>query len=88
MTPEAISNIAIDGLRLVLLMSAPLVGAAALVGIAFSVLQALTQLQDQTTMMAVKLVAVLGMTMVLAPWLGFLVWQYAERLLTAVVEVR
>jgi flagellar biosynthesis protein FliQ len=88
MTPETIGQMAADALRLVMLMSAPLVGGAALVGILFSVLQALTQLQDQTTMLAVKLLVVFGLLMVLTPWLGVLSAQFAERLLTAIVEVR
>ncbi|MCY7314638.1 MAG: flagellar biosynthetic protein FliQ [Rubrivivax sp.] len=88
MTPDVLGNMTADALRLVLLMSAPLVGSAALIGILFSVLQALTQLQDQTTMLAVKLLVVYGLMIILAPWLGVLSSQFAERLFTAIVEVR
>ena len=50
MTPETITSLANEGLILAMLLSAPLVGAAALIGLLFGIVQALTQLQDQTTL--------------------------------------
>lgn len=88
MTPESIANLANEGLVLTLLISAPIVGAAALIGILFGILQALTQLQDQTTTFAVKLAAVLGLLLILLPWMGVLISGYGERLMALIVEVR
>ena len=59
-------------------------GAAAVVGILFGVLQALTQLQDQTTSFAVKLLVVFGLLLVLLPWLSTLVASYGERVFSAI----
>jgi flagellar biosynthetic protein FliQ len=84
MTPDTVANLGQEALRLAILMSAPLVGAAALVGILFGVLQALTQLQDQTASFAVKLIVVFGLLLVLLPWLGALIASYGERVLTAI----
>jgi flagellar biosynthetic protein FliQ len=84
MTPDTIAKLGQEALMLAILMSAPLVGAAALVGILFGVLQALTQLQDQTASFAVKLLVVFGLLLVLLPWLGVLIVSYGERVLTAV----
>jgi flagellar biosynthetic protein FliQ len=84
MTPDTIAKLGQEALMLAILMSAPLVGAAALVGILFGVLQALTQLQDQTASFAVKLLVVSGLLLVLLPWLGVLIVSYGERVLTAV----
>jgi type III secretion HrpO family protein len=88
MTPEAIGTLAKEALYLILLISAPMVGAAAVVGILFGLLQALTQLQDQTTTFAIKLVVIFGLLVLLMPWMGVLVSTYGERLLTMIVEVR
>jgi type III secretion protein S len=88
MSPESIGQVANEALYLILLMSLPMVGAAALVGIFFGLLQALTQLQDQTTTFAVKLLVVFGLLVVLLPWMGVQINGYGERLLTMIVEVR
>jgi flagellar biosynthetic protein FliQ len=84
MTPDSIVNLGQEALKLAILMSAPLVGAAAVVGILFGVLQALTQLQDQTTSFAVKLVVVFGLLLLLLPWLGTLIASYGERVFSSI----
>jgi type III secretion HrpO family protein len=88
MTPETITSLANEGLILAMLLSAPLVGAAALIGLLFGIVQALTQLQDQTTTFAIKLVVVLGLLLILLPWMGVQLSAYGERLMTLIVEVR
>ena len=88
MQPEVVSNLAVESIRLALLLSAPLVGAAALVGLAFGILQALTQLQDQATSYAVKILVVFGLLALLAPWLGVQTVAFGERLLELVSTVR
>ncbi|KJH82156.1 type III secretion system export apparatus subunit SctS [Pseudomonas sp. KSR10] len=59
-----------DAALLVLLLSAPALGVAILVGFGVGLLQALTQIQDQTLPQAVKLVAVLLVLIVTGPLLG------------------
>jgi type III secretion HrpO family protein len=88
MTPEAIGQLAHEALKLAILTSAPLVGAAAIVGLLFGFLQALTQLQDQTTTFALKLVVVLGLLLVLLPWLSALTMAFGERAFELLLEKR
>lgn len=88
MDPAAIGAIAREAILVSLALSAPLVGAAAVVGLLFGLLQALTQLQDQTTAFAVKLLVVMGLVLVLMPWLGALAFGYAERAFTLIFELR
>ena len=88
MSPEAIANLANEALILAVLISAPLVGVAALVGLLFGFLQALTQLQDATTVFAIKLVVVLGLLLVLLPWMGVQISSYGERIFSLIVELR
>ena len=88
MSPEAIGSLANEALILAMLISAPLVGLAAIIGLLFGFLQALTQLQDATTVFAIKLVVVLGLLLVLLPWMGVLVTSYGERVFSLIVELR
>jgi type III secretory pathway component EscS len=88
MTPEAVGHLAREAVLLAILMSAPLVGVAAVIGLLFAFLQALTQLQDQTTIFAVKLVVVLGLLLVLLPWLSILATTFGERSFALLLEPR
>ena len=88
MTPDTIGQFAIEALVLTLQLSAPLVGVAAVIGLLFGFLQAVTQLQDQTTTFAVKLVAVLGLLLVLLPWLGVQLTTYGERMFELVTQAK
>ena len=86
--PEAIGAIAREAILIALAMSAPLVGAAAIVGLLFGLVQALTQLQDQTTSFAIKLLVVMGLLLVLMPWLGSLTFGYADRAFSLIFEMK
>jgi len=68
-------------LMTVLIVSLPALGTAILVGVSVGLLQALTQVQDPTLPQAVKLVAVLVVTIVLGPLLAFQIATLAQRLL-------
>ena len=60
----------VQALYLTMLLSLPTILVAAVVGTLFSLLQALTQIQEQTLSFAVKLIAV-GITLfVTAGWIG------------------
>jgi flagellar biosynthetic protein FliQ len=59
-----------QSLYLVILVSAPPVLMALLVGVLVAVFQATTQLQEQTLSFAPKLVSVLGVLAIAGPWIG------------------
>lgn len=61
---------------LVLLLSMPPIIVATVVGVLVSLLQALTQIQEQTLGFAVKLIAVVVTMFATAPWLGAQIQQY------------
>jgi type III secretion protein S len=68
-SPE-VTSFLVQALYLTLLLSMPTILVAAIVGTLFSLLQALTQIQEQTLSFAVKLIAV-GVTLFLtAGWVG------------------
>jgi type III secretion HrpO family protein len=58
------------GLLLALWVSLPVVVAAVLVGLLFAVLQATTQIQDQTTSTILKLIAACVVLALTANWVG------------------
>ena len=70
----------IHALLLVLWLSLPPIVVASLVGILFSLVQALTQIQEQTLSFGVKLIAV-GITLYLtARWVGGEIFNYTVML--------
>lgn len=66
----------VHGLMLTLWLSLPPILVASIVGTLFSLVQALTQIQEQTLSFAIKLVAV-GITLFLtARWIGGEIYNY------------
>jgi type III secretion protein S len=70
MNANDVVSYVIQSLTLTLMLSMPAILVAAVVGTLFSLLQALTQIQEQTLSFAIKLIAV-GLTLFLtASWMG------------------
>ncbi|MDK2123502.1 type III secretion system export apparatus subunit SctS [Parachitinimonas caeni] len=70
-------------LILVLWLSLPTILVASVVGTLFSLLQALTQIQEQTLSFAVKLIAVGATIMLTARWMGGEIFNYTVSLFDA-----
>ncbi len=69
-----------EALTLVLLLAAPVLGIGLLAALVTALLQALTQVQEQTLSLVPKIVAMLGATILLGPWmLGRLV-EFSQRM--------
>ncbi len=66
-----------EGLMLSLILSLPVIIIASLVGLLFSMFQALTQIQEQTLSFAVKLVFVIGALYLTADWMASKVYRFA-----------
>jgi type III secretion protein S len=67
-------------LILVLLLSMPPIIAATLMGLLVSLLQALTQVQEQTLSFAVKLVVVTVVLLLTMTWIGAELLRFAENI--------
>ena len=63
-------NFAAQALYLVLILSLPPIVVASVVGLLFSLIQAITQLQEQTLAFGVKLIAVIATLFMLGGWLS------------------
>ncbi len=71
-------HVAREALLLVLMVSAPPLLAALLVGLATGVLQAATQVQEQALGVVPRRAAVLGALAIAAPWIGARVVRFAS----------
>ena len=67
----------VRSLFLVMVLSGPPIIVAAVVGVAVSLIQALTQVQEQTLSFAIKLIAVAVTIFATASWLGGMIFEYA-----------
>jgi type III secretion protein S len=71
-----------QALWIVMLLSAPPVVVAAIVGLVIAFLQAATQIQEQTLQFALKFFAIVVTIFVTASLLGGTLYQFAERVFT------
>lgn len=83
----ALLHLGREALLLVLLVSAPPLGAALAMGLVTGVLQAATQVQEQTLGVVPRLVAVLGALALAAPWIGARVVRFAAHCLELVPRI-
>lgn len=81
--PQAIR----DGVIVVLVISGPLVLAAAFIGLAIGILQAATQVQEQTIGSALKIIGVFALIIILGLWMFQYLTQYTDKTLTTAFTV-
>lgn len=70
-----------QALLLSIAVALPVVGAAAVVGLVVSVLQAATQVQDHTIGHLPRLLAVVAVLVAAGPWMGAQIAEFAARAL-------
>ncbi|MBF5050565.1 Yop proteins translocation protein S [Candidatus Clavichlamydia salmonicola] len=66
-----------QALLLILMVSAPPIILASVIGILVAIFQAATQIQEQTFAFAIKLVVIFGTIMITGGWLSSLIYQFA-----------
>ncbi|MBK1613164.1 EscS/YscS/HrcS family type III secretion system export apparatus protein [Rubrivivax gelatinosus] len=80
-------QLTLQALWLVLLLSAPPVLVAALVGLLIAIVQAATQIQEQTFQYAAKLFAIVLTIFVTASLLGGTLYAFSDRLFSDFAEI-
>ncbi len=73
-----------QALILAALVSLPIVGIAAIVGLFVAALQAAAQVQDPTLSHLPRMLAVMAALVALGPWMGHQIAGFAERVFTTV----
>lgn len=84
MTPETVLDIAYESLYVTVLLSAPLLGAALLVGLVVGIIQAATQIQEMTLSFIPKLLALVVALFWVGAWMLRLIIEYTQRLYTEI----
>ena len=77
-----------QALVLVLILSLPPILAASIVGTLVSLLQALTQVQEQTLSFVIKLIAVIISLFATASWLGAELYQFSMLVFDQIANVQ
>jgi flagellar biosynthetic protein FliQ len=77
---EILIDVARDGIVTFLKVAGPLMGIALAVGLAVSLLQALTQIQEQTLIYVPKILAVFGTLLLMLPFMGDAMAGYMTRI--------
>ncbi|MBF0100934.1 MAG: type III secretion system export apparatus subunit SctS [Desulfobacterales bacterium] len=80
MNETVILEYTIQALVLVLVLSLPPIIVASVAGLLMSLIQAITQIQDQTISFAVKLVMVVFTIILTSRWVGGELYNYTERI--------
>lgn len=69
-----------ESLLLVVALSLPIIGVAAIVGLIVAAFQAASQIQDPTIAHLPRMLAVIAALVALGPWIGHQVGAFAERM--------
>ena len=69
MGPDSVIQIGSEAIKMVLLISMPMLSVALVVGIAISLFQAVTQIQEMTLTFVPKIIAVFAAIIFAAPWM-------------------
>ena len=84
---EALLRVAREGLLLAVVVSAPVVAAALVVGLLVGLLQATTQIQEQTLTFVPKLVAVTLALLITGPWMSAQITRFFGALLEVLPRI-
>ena len=85
MSPADILDVARDGILTVILVSAPMMLVGLVVGVLVSLVQALTQIQEQTLVFVPKILAIFATMLVALPVMGDLMNGVTARIMAKVV---
>ncbi len=84
MTPESVLSLAQQALQVTLLMAAPPLLAALLMGLLVSVFQAATQINEMTLSFIPKLLAIFVVLVLFGPWMLGILLDYMRGLITGI----
>lgn len=80
MTPEAVITIAQQAVELTLMLAAPLLLTALVIGLVVSIFQAATQINEMTLSFIPKLLGMFVVLIVTGPWMVSMMVDYIQRL--------
>ena len=84
MNPQTVIALGQNAVEMTLLVAAPMLLSALVVGLVVSVFQAATQINEMTLSFIPKLVSIFAALIVSGPWLITLMTDYMRRLITSI----
>jgi len=87
MSENMILSIIKDAIQTGLIMSAPILGVAIVVGLIISVFQATTQIQEQTLTFVPKLLAVAVVGLISGAWMLHMIVDFTNRIFTLIANI-
>ncbi len=82
MTPEFIIGFARGAVETTLMLALPMLGLGMIVGLAISIFQSVTQIQEMTLTFVPKIIAVMMGMMLFGPWMLNRLMGFAEKVFT------
>lgn len=87
MTEEMVMHLGSEAIRTVIYIAGPMLFAAMAIGIIVSVLQAVTQINESTLTFIPKMVAVLIVLVIMAPWMLEVLEHYTTEVITSAGDI-
>ena len=84
MTPQFVLSLGREAIMMTLLVSAPMLAFGLIVGLAISILQAVTQIHEMTLTFIPKIIAVAVAMLIFMPWMINLIVDYTTRLFNSI----
>ncbi|RZA07657.1 MAG: flagellar biosynthesis protein FliQ [Proteobacteria bacterium] len=82
MTEDIVLSLGRDAIYTTVMLSAPLLIAALVVGLIVSIIQAVTQINEATLTFIPKMLAIIAVLIVMAPWMTQMLTSYTTELFT------
>ena len=82
MTPEFVMNLGRHAMEVTLLVAAPMLLAALIIGLIVSIFQAATQINEATLSFIPKLVGIMAVLILTGPWILSVLLDYMHELFT------
>ena len=86
MTQDGIIDLGQTAIRMTMMVSAPMMLAAMVLGLVISLFQALTQINEQTLVIVPKIAIVFIILLIAAPWILQTMVQYTQELIISIPE--
>jgi len=84
---EFFTDITNQAIKVALLISAPMLVGALLIGILVSLFQAVTQINEQTLSFIPKILVIVGALVIFAPWMSDTLTTFTKELIISIPQV-
>ena len=82
MNTDAVMDVAINSMSVAIIVAAPVLLISIIVGLAVSIFQATTHIQEQTLTFVPKVLSIVGIILILGPWMLSVLTNFVTELFT------